>query len=172
MAFEPHVNYVLDKDDFIYFGYPNIYEIKLYSSKGKLMKILQRDFEPVEIGDREKLYFEQNQGERFMATMPAQAKSLNEKIFSLIKYPKYKPAYEQFTLMENGWIFVVVDSVRDGNTVVDIFDKDGEYLAQFETDIATDWPFFNNGKAYAVATEGDYRFIKRYNYRIQEYNSN
>lgn len=74
--------------------------------------------------------------------------------------------------MENGWFFVVVDSVRDDYALVDIFDNEGQYLAQFETDIATDSLFFNNGKAYAVAVSGDYKFIKRYSYKIQGYNNN
>lgn len=169
MAFEPFVNYVLDKNDLIYFGYPKNYEIKVYSSEGKLMNIIQRDFEPVEISERHKEYFEQNQGEQFLAKMPVREK---KNVFELIKYPKYKPAYERFTLMENGWIFIVVDSVRDESKLVDIFSKNGEYLAQFETDISTDWLSFNNGKAYAVATIDDYKFIKRYNFEILGYRDN
>lgn len=169
MAFEPFVNYILDKNDLIYFGYPRNYEIKVYSSEGKLMKIIQRDFEPVKISERHKEYFEQNLDEQFLAKMPAREM---KKVFESIKYPKYKPAYERFTLMENGWIFVVVDSVRDEYKLVDIFNKDGEYLAQFETDISTDWLSFNNGKAYAVATIDDYKFIKRYNFEILGYRDN
>ncbi len=71
--------------------------------------------------------------------------------------------------MENGWIFVVVDSARGESKLVDIFNQEGEYLAQFETDISTDWLSFNNGKAYAVATIDDYKFIKRYNFEILEF---
>ena len=168
-AFQPYVNYVLDKNDLIYFGYPENYEIKVYSSAGKLMKIIHRDFEPVEISERHKEYFENNQSELFGAKIPARE---IKKVFELVEYPKYKPAYERFTLMENGWIFVVVDSVRDGSKLVDIFNKDGEYLAQFETDISTDWLSFNNGKAYAVAMIDDYKFIKRYNFKILGYKDN
>ncbi|NQT80990.1 MAG: 6-bladed beta-propeller [Candidatus Aminicenantes bacterium] len=162
-AFQPYVNYVLDKNELIYFGYPENYEIKVYSSAGKLMKIIQRDFKPVEISERHKEYFEHSQSELFGPKIPA---GEIKKVFELVEYPKYKPAYERFTLMENGWIFVVVDSVRDESKLVDIFSKDGEYLAQFEIDISTDWLSFNNGKAYAVATIDDYKFIKRYNFKI------
>ncbi|MDH5467898.1 MAG: 6-bladed beta-propeller [Candidatus Aminicenantes bacterium] len=169
MAFQPYVNYVLDKNDLIYFGYPENYEIRVYSSEGKLMKIIQRDFEPVEISERHKEYFEQSQSEQFLAKIPANEE---KRVFELVKYPKYKPAYERFTLMENGWIFVVVDSVRDGSNLVDVFNKDGEYLAQYETDVSTDWLSFNNGKAYAVATIDDYKFIKRYNFEILGYRDN
>jgi hypothetical protein len=51
-----------------------------------------------------------------------------------------------------------------------IFNKNGEYLAQFETNIPTDWLSFNNAKAYAVATIDDYKFIKRYDFKILGYN--
>ena len=66
----------------------------------------------------------------------------------------------------------MVDSVRDGSKLIDIFNNDGEYLAQFETDIPTDWLSFNNGKAYVVATIDDYKFIKRYNFEILGYRDN
>lgn len=168
-AFQPYVNYVLDKNDLIYFGYPEDFEIKVYSSEGKLTKIIQRDFEPVEISKRHKEYFEHSQSELFMAKIPANEE---KRVFELVEYPKYKPVYERFILMENGWIFVVVDSVQDGSALVDIFSKDGEYLAQFETDVPTDWLSFNNGKAYAVATIDDYNFIKRYNFEILGYKDN
>ena len=162
-AFQPNVNYALDKNDLIHFGYPEDYEINVYSAEGKLMKIIHRDFEPVEISKRHKEYFKNSQSELFMAKIPLNEE---EKVFELVVYPKYLPAYERFILMENGWIFVVVDSVRDGSTLVDIFSEKGEYLAQFETDIATDRLCFKNGKAYTVATIDDYKFIKRYSFEI------
>jgi hypothetical protein len=168
-AFAPYVSYVLGKNDSIYFGYPKNYEIKVYSPEGNLKKIIQRDFKPVEISEKHKEHFVENLSEQFLAKIPAQEE---KKVFELIEYPKYKPAYERFTLMENGWIFVVVDSVRDGLKLVDIFSEDGEFLAQFETDISTDWLSFNNGKAYAVATIDDYKFIKRYSFEILGFSDN
>jgi len=168
-AFQPYVNYVLDKNDLIYFGYPENYEIKVYSSAGKLRKIIQRDYEPVEISKRHKEYFKNSQSELFMSKIPANEE---ERVFELVEYPKYMPAYERFILMENGWIFVVIDSVRDGSKLIDIFNQDGEYLAQFETNVPSDWLSFNNGKAYAVAMIDDYKYIKRYNFEILGYNDN
>jgi len=168
-AFVPFVNYVLGINDSIYFGYPKNYEIKVYSPEGKLKKIIKRDFKPVEISEMHKEFFEQNLSRQLLSKMPANEE---KKVFELIKYPKYKPAYERFTLMENGWIFIVVDSIRDGLKLVDIFSEDGEFLAQFETDISTDWLSFDNGKAYAVATINDYKFIKRYNFEILRYRDN
>lgn len=168
-AFKPDVSYVLDKKDFIYLGYPENYEIKVYSPEGKLIKIIQRDYEPLKINEKQKEDFIKKHGESFMAAMPERTHYLKNKVFKLIKYPKYKPAYEQFALMENGWIFVIVNSVRGQYALVDIFDENGKYLAQFETDISTDGLFFKNGKAYALATKDDYKIVKRYRFEIQEF---
>jgi hypothetical protein len=163
-AFVPTVSYVLDKDDLLYFGYPDNYEIKVYSSfDGKLKKIIKCKYEPVEISRKHKEYFEQNQSDQFMSKMPT---GMEKEVFELVEYPKYKPAYERLTLMENGWIFVVVDSVRGGAQLIDIFNQNGEYLAQFETEIPTAQLFFNNGKAYTLETIDDYQYIKRYNLEI------
>jgi hypothetical protein len=108
-------------------------------------------------------FFEQNQSDLFMSKMPA---GMEKEVFELVEYPEYKPPYERFTLLENGWIFVVVDSMRGGLRLVDIFNQEGEYLAQFETDLPTEQLIFRNGKAYTVATIDDYQYIKRYKIAI------
>lgn len=163
-AFVPVVNYALDKNDLLYFGNPETYEIKVYSARdGRLVRVIQRDFEPSGIGRGDKEYFERSQREQFRNKMPA---GLEREIFALVRYPEYKPAYESFTLMENGWILVLADSMGDESTVVDIFNERGVYLARFETGIATDGLAFNNGYAYAVAAIDDFMFIKRYDFEI------
>ena len=169
MAFKPEANYVLDQEENVLFGYPDKYEINVYNPNGKLEKTIQRNFKPIKISEEYKEDFLERQGEPFMALMPKKTQQLKKKIFSSVKYPKYKPAYEQFVLMENGWIIVVVDSVPNEAKIIDIFSKDGKYLAQFEADIYTEKLFFNNGKAYAVATEDDYKLIKRYSFKISGY---
>ena len=105
---------------------------------------------------------------------PIFTENLKKKVFQKIKFPKYKPAYQGFTLMENGWLAVIVDSVKDEYTLFDIFDQEGRYIAHFKTPVPDEGLymarlFFKNGKAYAVATEDDYMFVKRYSFEIQEY---
>jgi len=99
---------------------------------------------------------------------------IREKAFQNVKYPKYKPAYQGFTLMENGWLAVIVDSVEDEYTLLDLFDQEGKYIAHFKTPVPAEgllagFLFFKNGKAYSVVTEDDYKFVKRYSIEIQEY---
>jgi hypothetical protein len=105
---------------------------------------------------------------------PVLSEEMKRKALEKIKYPKYKSAYQSFSLMENGWLAVIVDFVENEYTLFDIFDQEGKYIANFKTKVPAEgmFPdrfFFKNGKAYAVVTENDYKFVKRYNFEIQEY---
>ncbi len=163
-AFVPMVSYVLDERDMLYFGYPEEYEIKVYSSlNGELEKIIRREHSPIAVTGKHKELFEQNQSELFRSKMPA---GMEDEVFELVEYPEFKAPYERFVLLENGWIFVVVDSMRSGPALIDIFSQQGYYLAQFETKIPTEHLLFKNGKAYSVEILDDYQYIVRYTFEI------
>ena len=63
------------------------------------------------------------------------------KEFQNMGFRKYKPAYRSFTLMENGWLIVIVDSVEGEFTLFDIFDREGGYIAHFKTSVLVDGGF-------------------------------
>lgn len=172
-AFRPSVRYVLTDDDLIYLGWPDKYEINVYSPEGKMVKKITRDYDPLPVSDKDKEEFLKRLSES-LSSMALLNESQKEKALKKIKFPKFKPAYQTFTLMENGWLAVVVDSIEGEYTLLDLFDEDGKYISQFETPVLDDGVysaslFFNNGKAYCVAVEDDYKFAKRYSYEIQEY---
>lgn len=171
-AFKPYVRYTLSSDDYIYFGYPEKYEINIYSPEGKLAKKIIRDFDPFPVKEKDKKSFVEFAEEGLSS--PVLSEEIKKKAFAKIKYPKYKPAYQSFTLMENGWLAVIVDSVEKEYTLFDIFDQEGKYIANFKTStpaerMFSEFLFFKNGKAYAVVTENDYKFVKRYKFKTQEY---
>lgn len=168
MAFRPEAMLIQDSNDFIYFSFPFNYEIKIFSPKGKLAKIIKRECEPIRINKKDKEYFINFADEAYSA-MGNLPQGIVKKALEKVKYPKHKPAFQKFTLMENGWLFVVVDSIPNEYSLIDLFDQDGKYIAQFRSTVPTERFFFKNGKAYAVATENDYKFVKRYNFEIQEY---
>jgi len=154
-AFRPLPITVLADNDSIYLGYPDKYEINVYSPEGKLVKKINRDSDPIPVRNKDK-------------------ESFVKKAFQNIKYPKHKPAYQGLALMENGWLAVIVDSVEDEYTLIDIFDQEGKYIAHFKTPVPAEGIragqlFFKNGKAYSAVTEEDYRFVKRYSIEIQEF---
>jgi hypothetical protein len=174
LAFRPWVVFRMTDDDFIYLGYPDKYEINVYSPEGILVRKITRDYDPIPVSEKDKKSF----GESYYSLLPG---DLKEKVLAKVEYPKYKPAYKGFALMENGWLIVIVESVAEEYTLFDIFDQDGRYIANFKT-TAFKFPivgifseslfFFKNGKVYSVVTENDYKFVKRYSFEIQEYKDN
>jgi hypothetical protein len=174
-AFRPNVIYTVANNDFIYLGYPEKYEINVYSPEGKLVRKITRDYDPITVTEKDKEEYVQRINESFSA--PIYTEGVKKKAFQKIKYPKYKPAYQSFTMMENGWLAVLVDYVKDEYTLFDIFNQEGKFIAQFKTPVPAEGMFsvllfFKNGRAYSVATENDFRFAKRYSYEIQEYRNN
>jgi len=168
-AFKPNVTHFFAENDFIYFGYPEKYEISVYSPEGKLTKIIQREYTPLKVTKKHKENFiSYLESEYFRLGVP-EPEDIKKQVYQLIEYPKYIPAYQSFTLMENGWLAVVVDSIENDYTLIDIFDEEGKYIAQVQTTIPVENLFFKNGKAYALATENDYKFVKRYKFEIQEF---
>jgi hypothetical protein len=172
-AFKPSISYVMNKNDHIYFGDSKKYVIKVYNPEGKLVRIIQREYDPIKVSKRDIDEFNKWWNEYIFKTLLL-PDGIKKRAFQLAKYPKYKPAYERFTLMENGWLFVIVDTIEDEYSLIDIFDEDGKYIAQFKTPVTakgtmSEFLFFKNSKAYSVASENDYLFVKRYNFEIQEY---
>ncbi len=171
-AFRPSVTYALANSDLIYMGYPEKYEISIYSSNGRLVKRIVRDYDPIPVNEKDKADFINKASYGFSA--PIYTESIKRKAFQKIKYPNDKPAYQSLALMENGWLAVIVDSLEGEYTLFDIYDQDGKYIANFKSTVPaagmlSNPMFFKNGKAYAVTTQNDYQCVKRYGLEVQEY---
>jgi len=172
LAFRPQVITKLTDNDFIYLGYPDKYEINIYSPEGKLVKKITRDHDPLQVTEKDTESLIKMISESISSTVITD--DIKKQAFKKIKFPKYKPAYQSFFLMENGWLAVIVDSVEDEYTLLDVFDQEGKYIAHFKTPVPAEGMlagllFFKNGKAYSVITEDDYKFVKRYSIEIQEH---
>jgi hypothetical protein len=170
-AFQPTTTFLVTEEDLIYFGYSDKYEIRIFSPEGMLIEIIQRDYEPVEVTKKHKQDYIRVQKDEVLRFLREQDKPLIKEIIKLVKYPKHKPAFQKFIRMENGWLAVVVD-YSEGEALFDLFDEEGKYIAQFKASIPIANLFFKNGKAYALAIENDYRYVKRYAFKIQEKKNN
>jgi hypothetical protein len=166
LAFQPSPVFTVDNNDIIYFGFPEKYEIDIYSPEGKKIKSIMREYDPIKVDKKDKGYFEETQAKYFTRNRP---KEYFEETIRHIEYPKHKPAYRNFALMENGWLLVVVEYRKDEYALCDLFNERGTYIGQFKAQTPPEFFFFKNGKAYAVATVDDYKYVKRYNFEIQDY---
>jgi hypothetical protein len=172
MAFQPRPEHILAKDDSIYFGYPSDYSISLYSPEGLKLKTIRREYDPLGVTEKDKDYFCVQTVKPLLSRGPVpRGEEQIREVLKFIEYPKFKPAFHSFALMENGWLIVLVDFTPDASWLFDLFDEKGRYVGQFREHFPADYFFFfNNGKAYAVETDEEgYRFVERYRYKIENY---
>lgn len=167
-AFEPPFIQEITPRGKIYTGIPHTYEIKVHSLEGKLQRIISREYKPIPFSQKHKDRYFEDQATSILERLSLGG-SFQEEVRKHMEYPKFLPAYKWFTLMENGWLYVVVDAIKGDYALIDLFDEQGTYIGQFSSNIPTIELYFQNNLAYAVVTEDHYKFIKTYAYEIQDY---
>lgn len=172
-AFQPTARHFLAGDGTIYFGSSKDYAIDVFSPDGQKAMTIRRVYDPIKVLDKDKEYFAATVA-RPLLTRPGRTTSENEvrEILGYIEYPKYKPAYQSFSVLQNGWLVVIADVVAREYSLFDIFDKNGRYIGQFKADFIAEQGLylFKNEKAYAVETDEEgYKFVKRYGMEIANY---
>jgi hypothetical protein len=171
-AFQPAPMHVLAADGTIYFGYPKDYAIDVYSPEGRKAKSIKRKYTPIRVRDKDKEYFAATV---VRPALPGMGGSSSEdeikNVLRFVEYPAYKPAYQSFSLMENGWLVVLVEYAAGEYSLFDIFNENGRYIGQFKTDHPVyDGLFFKNGKAYSVGTDDEgNKSVKRYSIKVEDY---
>ena len=160
-AFRAYGLLQVTRDDRIWYGYTESYEIKILSLEGTTERIIRRAYDPIKIGKKHKDAYARSLEDEFFR-YGAVPQEMREDVIRLIRYPKFKPAFESFTVTDNGWLVVVVDAIAGDDTLLDLFDDEGRYRARVTCRIPTMNLMFKAGKAYAVDTQGGYRYVKRY----------
>lgn len=141
----PVLRWDLRINDQIVCGYPKKYEMEIFDSRGKVIRKIMKDYEPVEITKEEMEHLEE---------LPLAIK--------LLKL-KYKSAYQRLIVSDEGKIFVrtwerVAD--RDGY-YYDVFDSEGKYIAKIL--LKTTPQVFKKKKLYTIEEDEEgYQVVKRY----------
>ncbi len=141
----------INKDDSIFYGKPEEYEIKIYNPQGKLIKRIRKEYDPVKITDKDK--------QEIMERIPEVGFNFKDRL----EFPKYFPAYQFFTIDEQGRLFVRTfeKGKAEGEYFFDIFDSEGRYIARLAH--KADSRLWKNNKLYSVEeSEEGFKVIKRY----------
>ncbi len=162
MAFTSSASYALAPNGEIYYGDARSYEIKVFSPEGKPARIIRKDYDPVSITEADKVAYRENMKTEFLRFMPAQFEASKKKALQLIRFPKAKPAFKEFTVDDGGRLFVIADVQGSSAAILDVFDPNGRWIMHFRAEIPVEGLRIKKKKAYAVATEEGYRFIKRF----------
>lgn len=141
----------IGKDDSIFYGKPEKYEIRVYNPEGKLIKRIQKEYAPVKITDKDK--------QEILERIPDVGFSFKDRL----EFPKYFPAYQFFTIDEEGRLFVRTfeKGKAEGEYFFDVFDSEGRYMARVVH--KADPRLWKGNKLYSVEeSEEGFRLIKRY----------
>jgi hypothetical protein len=166
IAFRPAQRHSVNANDLVFFGFSEKYEIRVYDGDGGLQRTLARDYDPIKVRDRDKAAFLDGIAGSMLNRVPGVNR---QEVANLVEYPKFKPAYYGFAPLEDGWLLVCVETVPGDHSLFDLFDDRGVYVGQFTSAVPPDGLFFNNGKAYSVETVDDYKYIKRYGFKVVDY---
>ena len=164
--FRPAPRHCVDKNELIYFGFPDKYEVQVYDVGGRKLRTIARMFDPIALGDKDRSWFIDEVVSRNARML---AGTDPKEVAKYLEFPKTKPAYATFFLMENGWLLVCAEYIWHEYSLFDLFDDKGVYVGQFKAKLMPDNLFFKNGKAYNVETIDDYKYVKRYNFKIVDY---
>jgi len=145
--------YIFGHNDEIYYGDGKDYEIKIYTPKGKLVRKILKKHDPIKITKEDE--------DRILNEIPDMGPGIKQGM----KFPEYFPAYEFFALDEGGRLIVRTykKGNKEGEYVLDIFDKEGRYIAQIPSKVNS--RVWKKKKTYSIEdTEEGYKVIKRYSY--------
>lgn len=157
--FAPHSIFAGDqKNRWLYHCDNSNYLIEVYDSTGKLLRNIDRPFEPVPFNNEDKQKFLERKrnvpGSRF------------EEIFRNITFPNYKTISEELLVDDQSTLWIRTHEVKQehGKNLIayDLFNQNGFYEARVWIHLSP--RLFFKGKMYTIETEKetDLRMIKRY----------
>ncbi|MFQ5705644.1 MAG: 6-bladed beta-propeller, partial [Gemmatimonadales bacterium] len=155
VPFSPKLTWLVGPSGALWSGVADRYRIYRSTLEGDTLRAIEREYDPVEVSS----------GEREAAEARVRD-FVKSKEIDLSRIPRYKPAFQRFTVDEAGVLWVrVSDSAERAGSGLDVFDPDGRYLGQVRTrSRISQWPLFRvrGGNVYFVTTdEFDVPFVVR-----------
>ncbi len=143
---------VFDSKGNLYFGDAKDYVIKVFDPEGKHFRTIEKKYNSTKITK-----------EDIQQMLDAIPNVTGVNLKEMLEFPKYYPAYESFTLDEEGRLFV--RSYKKGKEkdvfFLDMFSTDGKYFSTLAT--KANPRVWKNGKMYSIEENDDgIKVIKRY----------
>jgi len=148
----PSLKYEISKDGYIIWGYSNKYELNVVNPEGKLIRKINKIYDPVKLSEKSKNKRKEKMIRR-MASFGLKAKLL---------FPKYHPPFLDFSLDEKGNIFVLTIG-KDEKKYFDLFNVEGRYIAKVPLKITLSEIILKKDKLYTIdENEEGFPVVKRY----------
>jgi len=151
--FGPSISFILTQDNKIIWGTSNKYEFYILNSNAKVIKMIYKDYDRVEIPEKYK--------ERIKERYRRAGRKVK------IHFPKSFPAFSEINIDDEGRLFVqTYERVKDKEQYYyfDVFDPIGKYIAKIPIKAGrTRQYIWKKNKLYTVEVDEEgYPFIKRY----------
>jgi hypothetical protein len=136
----------------------NKYIIEVYDTSGKLLRKIDRPYEPVAFTDKD--------AKEYRARVGKVTNEFLRKAIEEMEMPKVKSIVERMYVDDEGNLWIRTNEIKEEEdkilTAFDIFNSDGYYFAKVWTAIIPS--IFKKGKMYRMDTDQDtgYRSLKRY----------
>ncbi len=144
--FGPDISWALTDSDHVICGYPENYILDVYDPEGNSIRKIHKEAKPIKIS--------QGEIEEAKKRLPGPMK---------LDIPKYHSAYRDFTVDEEGRIFVRTWEKEESASAYyfDIFDPAGKYIVKIP--LTFNPAVWKNGKVYAIEeNESGFQVVKRY----------
>lgn len=139
--FHPMLRFALSSNDKIYVGFSKEYKINVLNPEGKLIKIIEREFRPIKIPEKDK----KEELERQLEGTGISVEALN---LNKINFPKEFPAYEIILVDSKDRVWVKTFKIdKEQNYFIDIFD------------VSQKKPFILKLKGYPRVIKKDFLYV-------------
>lgn len=156
-VFEQVFFFTFDRDGNILYGNPKEYTIKVFSPDGKLIRKIEKNYDPRKLTEEEK--------EEILERIPTVGINIKDRLI----FPKNYPAYEMFTIDEEGRLIVRTNNrgKKKDENIVDVFDPEGRLITRFPMKASP--RIWKNKKLYAIEENEDgINVIKRFSYHWEK----
>lgn len=157
----------LSDSGFIYFGFSEKYEIKIFKPGGQLYKIIRAQLPFLPVDKQDEKNFLENHIPRDLSTWNRMDESFKKEIIDMIRFPDKKPAFISFIPMRDDFLIVLRQGEYGRNALIDIFDPSGRFIIEKQLD----FPIIDGlcrGDCFYTKCEDELgnQFIKCYKFKL------
>jgi hypothetical protein len=167
-AFRQAPGIALDRDEDIFFGFSDKFEIRVYTAKAELKRIIRTALPPLPVTHVDRRDYIDIWVPKDLSTWSSMSDRMKKMITSQIKFPDKKPAFLEIIPMDGNFLMVLRDGRFNRNALVDIFDPQGRFIIEKKLPFPIKAGVSRAGKLYTLFEDANgNQFVKRYGYKLK-----
>jgi hypothetical protein len=157
----------LNRDENIFFGFSDTYEIRILTAKAEPKRIIRTALPLLPATPEDRRDYIDIWVPKDLSTWSSMSDQMKKKITNQIRFPDKKPAFLEIIPMQANFLMVLRDGWLIRNALVDIFDPHGRFIIEKKLSFPIKAGFCQGGKLYTIfEDENGNQFVKRYAYKL------